>query len=145
MAGLKTKAFEVEDALLELITGLDDLAGATVELGTPARRTDRHVWIDEDRTVTQTYEVSGLAEMQEQFPVNVRVFRRLAARTYAEVRDAAKADAGAIEKAITADPTLGGLCQLAAVAGLDIVGWWPDEKHRACGIELTVQCTTVVG
>jgi hypothetical protein len=144
MAELKTKVFAVEDHLKTLLLSLEAIDGATRELGTPASRQDRHVWIDGDHDVTQTYEVSGLAEKHEEFPVSIRVFRRAAVKTYAEVRDLASADAAEIEAAIGADPTLGGLAELAVVAGLTTAEWFTDENHRACGIELVVQCSTNV-
>ena len=141
---LRTKTFAVEDALLALLLGLDALDGATRELGIPARRSDRHIWVDGDHDVAQTYEVSGLVEKHEEIPVSIKVFRRMAVKTYAQVRDAADADAGAIEEAIGEDPTLGGLCQLATVTGLKTAGWWTDDTHRACGIEMTVNCSANV-
>lgn len=131
----------VQDALAAAIqTRLP--AGVAFAVGYPAGGVqDRHVWVIGDFSTALPWYVSGMAQRGEEGQVQVKVISTETTELMTDPRDDALAIAAAVEDAVTADPTLGGLVDEAhvlSIAGQEAI---PEERRRQMGLTITVGYT----
>jgi hypothetical protein len=132
--------WDAQDALHALVAATVT-APAKVDYGHPSEFHPDHVWVE--GAVDEwsgEFAVSGLGAEDERFNLHVTVQCMRAGEGYQAVRDRCKGYAEAIRAAIKADPTLGGVVQLAQVARWRVDESMVTESTRAVKVMLTVAC-----
>lgn len=102
------------------------------------------VWIAGDLSATYPGAISGGAQRDEAGTVTVRVLVKMTGADYGPARDRALELAGAVEDAISGDPTLGGIVAEAHVSSATGQEAVPDERSREYGVSLVVSYTATV-
>lgn len=147
---LTSRLKAVEDALKAAIQaqaagGGSPLAGVAIRLGNPGSgRKAEHVWISEDASAEQTWEVSAAsaatATKAEVVSLAVFVYVQKAGDDYEAVRDRLQAMIGEVEQAVSTDPTLQGVAFDAEVTKIDRAGG-RHEKGWMMAAEVSVRIT----
>jgi len=148
----ESKAFPAQDALVAALTAARDEAGSAiaewlVDYGIPARRAERHLWVDEQvEGWTQDQATSGLVSRHETFMLTVYLYARQTAATALTLRDEIKAAADVVADAIGATPFLGGSVLYAQMSAGEYDSAFADAEGRSreAVLKLTVSCTAFV-
>jgi len=129
----------VQDALATAIAAQLP-AGVPCSLGYPAGGPQaEHVWIAGDFDAELPRYVSGGGARDELASLMVRILVTQRATDYEPVRDRALVLAGAVEAALGADPTLGGLVVFARIVRGQADEAIPEATTRAVGLTLTIR------
>jgi len=147
---LQTKVFDAQDALtaaLQAYTG-STLAGWSVDFGLPARRAEKHIWVDEQVSEwQQSGQTTGLLSKSETFRMHVYIYVRLTGATALAVRDECKAAGAVVEQIIGGCPLLGGAAMMAQTVGGEYDGAFADPEARARegALHLIIETQTFLG
>lgn len=132
-----------QDALHAVVTAA--ATGTPVSLGYPTGGLKAsHVWIAGTGSVQPSDGVSGYSQRDEVMSTEVRIKVDHLGNSYTTARDNAFTLASAIEDAISADVTLGGVVAFARVTQIT-VDEAIDERTRMVGLVLTVTADASVG
>jgi len=138
MSGFRALAPQVMDALGVAIAATAPSA-ANVSVGYPAGGlADQQIWVAGDFEAAIAWATTGWQQRAEETDCKVRCSVLQSTNVFADVRDACTALVNAVEDALGADRTLGGLvdrCEVTASRGQEAI---PDEHQRSYGVELTV-------
>lgn len=143
-----TKTFPAQDRLVTALKASTALTKWEVDYGIPARREDRHVWVDEQvENWTQGLPTTGVAGKQEEFELHVYVYRRATDSTALELREDIVVAADAIADAVASDVFLGGVVLLANISGAEYDSAFADPEGRAREgvLRLTITCKSYLG
>jgi hypothetical protein len=138
-----TAVFDAQDAIHEMVRGLDSIGGWKVDLGFPqgANVQNKHVWVNgETDDAAQVWGLSDLTAKDETFQVRVHVVATAKAKDYATPRDKVKAVTAELASALNDDYTLGGVVMQAAVTNTRVDDAQPDESTRQVMHTLTITC-----
>jgi hypothetical protein len=132
---------DFQDALYAVVNGATT---TPVSLGWPTGGPKAsHVWISGAGEIQLSDGVSGYGQRDETMTAEVRIKVDLATSTYTDARDAAFTISDAIEAALSADTTLGGVVGHARVTSIR-VDEAVEERQRSVGIVLTVTADAIV-
>lgn len=140
-----TAVYTAQDALLDLIRGLDSIGGWKVDLGFPAAANvqTKHIWLAGDiRDHDQVFAISSLQAKDETFLLRVHVVNTSRDNTYRVPRDKVRIITDELEQAINADWTLGGAVMLAEVRNIEWDEAIPEQSTRQVMATVTVACRT---
>lgn len=138
-----TAIYTAQDALYDLVKGLDSIGGWKVDLGFPASANvqRRHVWVAGDITdARQEFGLSDLSEKDETFELRVHVVATTKGNDYVTARDRVKVLTDELKEAVNADFTLGGVVMLAQVSTVAVDEAQPSDADRQVMETVTVTC-----
>lgn len=142
-----SKAFRAQDALLAALLDVPALSDWLIEFGLPARRSDRHIWIDESvDNWTQEAGTTGLISRNEQFQLSVYLYSKRTGSTAAEVRDELATAGEVVTDVVGSAPFLGDVVLYAQVVGGEYAGAFADTEGRILEgyLKLTIACDAFV-
>lgn len=139
-----TAAFDAQDQLLAILAGCGLGRDWTIDYGLPPIRTDRHAWVDE--TVddwSQDLLTTGVPSSTETFALHVYLYVRGTGASALELRQLLREAAGRFAAGLAVDVTLGGVLQVAQVAGagLDSAFADPEGRVRESVLRVDVGCS----
>lgn len=140
-----TKLWEAQDALFNVLRDSLKLGKyGQVTMGAPVGDLmDDNVWlIGEVDDWNMSYQVSGLAAKDETFTFRVAVACIVTTNDYAPPRDRVQVICRAIENAVAADHTLGGVAELASITSGRVEDSLIGDGKRGVGVVLTVSVRT---
>lgn len=146
--GFQTKAWDAQDALLDLLRDSSDLTAWTIDYGLPSRREELHIWVDEDVDEwTQGGDTSGLVSKDEGFNLKVYIYGRKTGATAGEIRDEIRTAAGHVADIVGSSPFMGGAVLYASVTGAQYGGAFedPEGRVREGVLQLTIGCQAFIG
>lgn len=137
----------VQDSLLDVISTAIAAEPQTdkvrVSLGVPPKMGKEEVWISgEVQQWDQTYPYSGLRAKEERFTLRIGIISTRLGLDYTANRDRVALIGQVVEDAVHADPTLGGVCELAVVSAGLLEEAILSERERAVGLNLDVDIRT---
>lgn len=141
---VRSKLWDCQDALYALVNNAVNLGKhGQVTLGNPAEFMPENVWVSGQVDDWNTdWKVSGLGAKDEDFVLRVSIAIIGLSTDYREARQRVEELAKDIEDAISADPTLGGLAQLAKITSFRLEDTMVDERHRGVGLNIYVSVRT---
>lgn len=133
---MNTKLPDVQDALYAAIAAQSPTCRVSLGYPVGGRRAE-DVWVGIAGRVDTSEYMTGACSRDEQMEVPVFVWVEKSGGTAESTRDRAVVLLGALETALAADRTLGGVCDFAAVSAVDMEDGY-TEKTVAVGITATV-------
>ena len=103
-----------------------------------------HVYVGGEWEAELQLPVSGGNQRDEASSIHVRCLATFSTAEYAEARDRALAYAGAVEDAVSDDPSLGGLVEFAWVSRVRCQEAIPSERSRSVGVTVTISYAQAV-
>jgi hypothetical protein len=138
--GFRTLAPQIQLALQDAVTALLP-PGVRCDLGYPVGGLEEdHVYVGGAFDVRVVRQTSGGGQRGEELDINVRTICSRSTEDFLEVQSGALALAGDVEDAVSADPTLGGICDNAYVSAIEGSEALPDEATRQYLVVVTVTC-----
>ena len=141
---MNTALFAAQDALVAAITSQSP--GCRVSLGAPVPlpMPEEGIWVGVGGRVVADDYMTGACSRSESIEMRVRMWAQKRGGTAKDARDRAAAFLEVVEDALAADRTLGGLCDFAAVTGIQAEDEAVEDNAVWYGIEATVTVDATV-
>lgn len=141
---VRSKLWDCQDALYALVNNAVSLGKhGQVTLGNPPELMPENIWVSGQVDDWNTdWKVSGLGAKDEDFVLRISIAVIGLSADYLEARQRVEELGQDIEDAISADPTLGGLAQLAKITSFRLEDTMVDERHRGVGLNMYVSVRT---
>lgn len=141
---MMTALFAAQDALVAAIAAQSPDCRVSLGAPVPLPVPEEGIWVGVGGRVNADDYMTGACSRSESAELRVRMWAQKRGGTAKDARDRAAAFLEVVEDALASDRTLGGLCDFAAVTGIQAEDEAVEDKAVWYGIEATVTVDATV-